>query len=130
MLSDHTQRHPLNFAMQEIGPRFGVVFAELWQDWFETMSQVAYQAHRACEFLAENGAPVGPVFGPVNLRSSRGASDGGNGAVDLDKLRQCLQSLDPTQAARVVHAVQTMQAMEAMLKKQRSRGNEAEEATW
>ena len=34
----------------------------------------------------------------------------------MDKLRQCLQSMDPMQAARVMHAVQTMQAMEAMLK--------------
>ena len=47
---------------------------------------------------------------------SRGPSEGPNGSIDMDKLKQCLQSMDPMQAARVMHAVQMMQAMEAMLK--------------
>ena len=48
----------------------------------------------------------------------------------MDKLKQCLQSMDSTQAARVMHAVQTMQAMEDMLQRQKSRTNEAEGAAW
>ncbi|HVO94458.1 MAG TPA: hypothetical protein VMT22_16535, partial [Terriglobales bacterium] len=53
-----------------------------------------------------------------------------NGPVDMDKLTKCLQSLDPTQAARVIYAVQTMQAMEALLEKRRARANESKGSTW
>jgi hypothetical protein len=35
--------------------------------------------------------------------------------IDMDKLRGCLQPMDPTQAAWVLHAFQTMQAIKAML---------------
>ena len=66
----------------------------------------------------------------LSISSSRGPSEGPNGSIDMDKLKQCLQSMDPMQAARVMHAVQMMQAMEAMLKRRRSRAEEAEEAAW
>jgi hypothetical protein len=33
----------------------------------------------------------------------------------MDKLRECLQAMDPARAARVLHAFQTMQAIKAML---------------
>jgi hypothetical protein len=129
MFSENAQPHPSNSDMLEPRLRFGVL-GELWHDWFETLSQVAYQTHRACEFLAENGAVSNGRFGPFDFRSWRHPSGPLNGSIDMDKLRQCLQSMDPIQAARVMHAVQMMQAMEAMLTGRRSRANEAEGPAW
>jgi len=130
MFSDDAQPHPSSFDTPESNLRFGMMLAELWHDWFETMSQVAYQTHRACEFFVENGGPLNGQFGPFDSRPSRGPSEGPNGSIDMDKLKQCLQSMDPTQAARVMHAVQTMQVMEAMLKRRSSRADDAEGTAW
>jgi hypothetical protein len=130
MFSDYAQPHPSNSDTPDSKLRFGMMLAELWHDWFEAMSHVAYQTHRACDFLAENGGPANGPFGPFDFRASHSPSEGSNGSVDMDKLKQCLHSMDPMQAARVMHAVQTMQAMEAMLKNRRSRASEAERAPW
>ena len=132
MFSDSAQRHPPDSEdpdVHESGRRFGMMLAELWHDWFEAMSEVAYQTHRACELLAEKG-PAGGRDGPFDLRSGRGPFGGLDGSIDMDKLRQCLQAMDPMQAAQVMHAVQMMQAMEAMLKRRRSRADEAEAPAW
>src|SRR5262249_30087848 len=110
--------------------RVGTIVAEIWQDWLQTMSQVAYQTHRACELLAENGEQSIAQFRPLASASSRGSSERTTGPVDIDRLRQCLQSMDPDQASQVVHAVQMMEAMETMLKGQRSRPNDAEGSAW
>jgi len=113
-----------------------MMLAELWHDWFEAMSEVAYQTHRACEFFVRHGgSPNGQhgrfsIHEPFDFRASRSPYEGPNGSIDMDKLKECLQSLDSMQAARIMHAVQTMQAMEAMLKRRRSRANQAEEAAW
>jgi hypothetical protein len=110
-----------------------MMLAELWHDWFEAMSEVAYQTHRACEFFVQHGGSPNGRFDfrePFDFRASRSPYEGPNGSIDIDKLKECLQSLDSIQAARVMHAVQTMQAMEAMLKRRRSRANQAEEAAW
>ncbi len=130
MFSDNAQPHWSSSDTPESNLRFGMMVAELWQDWFEVMSRVAYKTHRACEFLAENGAPSSAHYGPFDFRASGDPSAGPSGAIDMDKLQQCLQSMDPMQAARVMHAVRLVQAMEAMLKRQRPRASEAEEAAW
>ncbi len=130
MFSDNAQPHPSSSDKPESSLRFGMMLAELWHDWFEAVSEVAYQTHRACEFLAEKGGPANGRYGPFDSRPSRSPSEGPNSSIDMDKLKQCLQSMDPMQAARVMHAVQTMQAMEAMLNRRRSRANEAEGAAW
>jgi hypothetical protein len=126
MFFDNAQPHPSSAdASFETNPRLGMMLTELWHDWFEVMSQVALQTHRACEFLAENG---GPLSGRPDMW--RQWSDGQGDAVDIERLKQCLQSMDPRQAERVVHAVQMMQAMENMVRAKRSRQNQAQEATW
>jgi hypothetical protein len=136
MFFDDAPSHPSGSDTPESSLRFGMMLAELWHDWFEAMSEVAYQTHRACEFFVQNGGSPNGQYGPFNFRepfgfrSWRSPSEGLNGSIDMDKLKQCLQSMDPIQAARVIHAVQTMQAMEAMLKRRRSRANEAEGAAW
>jgi hypothetical protein len=107
-----------------------MMVAELWHDWFETMSHVAYQAHKTCEVLAETGAPPNGSYGPFSYGASRAESEMQNSSVDMDKLKECLQSMEPMQAARVMHAVQTMQAMEAMLKKRKARAAESEGTAW
>jgi hypothetical protein len=119
-----------NFLHPRVQPPLWHEAYELWHDWFETMSQVTYQTHRACEFLVQNAAASNGQHGPFDLRSWRDPSQGPKGSIDMDKLKQCLQSMDSTQAARVMHAVQTMQAMEDMLQRQKSRTNEAEGAAW
>ena len=130
MFSDNARPHPSSSDPAESNLRFGMMLAEFWHDWLEVMSQVAYQTHRACEFFVENGGPSNTQYGPFDSRPSRGPSEGRSGSIDMDKLKQCLQSMDPMQAARVMYAVQTMQAMEAMLKRRRSRANEPEGDAW
>jgi hypothetical protein len=130
MSSDDEWPYPSSSDSPEARLRFGMMLAELWHDWFETMSQVAYQTHRACEYFVQNAGPSSGRYGPFDSRPSRGPSEEPNGSIDMDQLKQCLQSMNPMQAARVMHAVQTMQAMEAMLNRRRSRANEAEGAPW
>jgi hypothetical protein len=129
MFSDDAQPHPSNSDIFEPRLRFGML-GELWHAWFETLSQVAFQTHRACEFLSENGPVSNGRFGPFDFRSLRRSSGAPNGVIDMEKLRQCLQSMEPAQAAQVMNTVQMMQAMEAMLAGRRSRDNEGEGPTW
>jgi hypothetical protein len=69
MFSDNAQARPSDFDASEASLRFRMMFAELWHDWFEAMSEVAYQTHRACEFLAENGAPLNGRQSPFDFFS-------------------------------------------------------------
>jgi hypothetical protein len=130
MFSDKQQPPPPTSYIPASSLRFGMRLTELWHDWFETMSQVTYQTHRACEFLVQNAAASNGQHGPFDLRSWRDPSQGPNGSIDMDKLKQCLQSMDSTQAARVMYAVQAMQVVEDMLKRQRSHANEPEGTAW
>ena len=127
MFSDNAQPHS-TFDTPESSVRVGMMLAELWHDWLGTVSQVAYQTHKTCEFFIENGVPSNGQHGPFDFM--RGLSEGSNGSIDMDRLKQCLQSMDPAQATRVMHAVQMMQAMEAILKRRRSRAEESEGAAW
>jgi len=125
MMFDDAQPHPSMFESPESELRFGRMLAELLHDWFEVMSRVAYQTHRACEFFVQNGEQ-----GPFASRARRRTPEGSNDSIDLDKLMECLRPMDPEQAAQVIYAVKAMQAMEAMLKKYRAQANEAEQAPW
>jgi len=122
--------HPSESDTPESSLRFGMKLAELWHDWFDAMSELSYRTHRACEFVAENGGLSNGRYGPFDFRPPRGPSEGLDGPIDMDRLKQCLQSMDPMQAARVMNAVQMMQAMEAMARRRRSRASEAEGAAW
>jgi hypothetical protein len=128
MFSDYA--HPSEADTPESSLRFGMMLAELWHDWFEAMSELAYRTHRACEFVAENGGLSNGRYGPFDFRPPRGPSEGPDGSIDMDGLKQCLQSMDPMQAARVLHAVQMMQAIEAMARRRRSRASAAEDTAW
>jgi hypothetical protein len=134
MFSDYT--HPSESDTPESNLRFGIMLAELWHDWFDAMSELAYRTHRACEFVAENGGLSNGRHRPFDFRPPHGPSEGLEDSIDMDRLKQCLQSMDPMQAARVMHAVQMMQAMEVMARRRRSRAsdasraNEAEGAAW
>jgi hypothetical protein len=130
MFSDNEHPHHSSSDGPDSGLRFGMMLAEVWHEWFAAMSEVAYHTHRACEFLAEHGGSLDRQFGAFGFPPYRDRSEGANASVDMDKLKQSLESLDPMQAARVLHAVQVMQTMEAMLKRRRSRAEEAEEAAW
>jgi hypothetical protein len=130
MFSGHWPPHPPGSDTPESKLRLSMMLAEIWHEWFETLSQVAYKTHRACEFLAENGAAAAGPFGPFDPRSAQGPSEWPDSSIDMDKLKQCLQSMEPTQAAQVMHAVQTMQAMEAILKGRRARANDADGTAW
>ena len=55
MFFDDAQEHPSQSDTPESGIRFAMMLAELWHDWFEAMSEVAYQTHRACEFFVQHG---------------------------------------------------------------------------
>ena len=128
MFSDNAQPHSSTVDTPESSLRVGMMLAELWHDWLGTVSQVAYQTHRTCEFFIENGVPSNGQYGPFDF--ARSPSEGSDGSIDMDRLKQCLQSMDPMQATRVMHAVQMMQAMEAMLKARRSRTDQSEGAAW
>jgi hypothetical protein len=133
MYYDDARPHPSDSEdsdAPEFKHRLGTVFVELWHDWFEALSEVAYQTHRAWDFLAENDGPLNSRRGFFGSRFSRGPFEGMNGSIDMDKLKECLQSMDPMEAARVMHAVQLVQAMEAMLRRRRSRAKGDDGAPW
>jgi hypothetical protein len=134
MFFDDARPHSSDGDIPESGIRFAMMFGELWHDWLEAMSEVAYQTHRACEFFAQNGVSSKGQFGnfrePFNSRPSHGEDEPPDGSIDMDKLKECLQSMDSMQAARVMHAVQMMQVMEAILRRRRSRANQAEGSAW
>jgi hypothetical protein len=130
MFSGSARPFPSDFDGSESGLRLGMMVAELWNDWFEAISEVAYQTHRACEFFIENGDPLNDRFERFDFRRSHRPFEGLNGAIDIEKLKQCLQTMEPMQAARVIHAVQMMQALEAMLKRRRARSSETEDTPW
>lgn len=129
MFPNHEQPYPPNFDTPESSLRFGMMLAELLHDWFEVMSHVAYQTHRACEFFVQNGGPPGGHDGPFS-HSWRSPPEGSNSSIELGELQECLRSMEPKQAAQVLHAVRTMQAMEAMLKKYRSQKETSEGTAW
>ncbi|SRR6266568_2829539 len=130
MFSENPRSHPSSSDTPEAGLRFGMMLAEIWHDWFEAMSEVAYQTHKACEVFIDNGGPSYRRYGPFDFRSSANPFEDPNGSIDMDKLKECLRALDPIQAARVMHAVQMIQAMESMLRRRRSRTNEPQENAW
>jgi hypothetical protein len=43
MFFDDAQQHPSESDIPESGIRFAMMLAELWHDWFEATSEVAYQ---------------------------------------------------------------------------------------
>src|SRR6476646_7625384 len=77
MFCDSAHPHQSSFDTHESRLRFGMRFAELWHEWFDTMSQVAYQTHRACEFLAENGGPSNGQYGQTQTMPARDGSGAG-----------------------------------------------------
>jgi len=108
--------------------RSAVVMADFWYQWFQAMAQMAYQARQACQFFAEAGVvrdgPQSPTAGTAP------PGEAPIGAVDLNKLRESLKSIDPMQAAQVMHAVQMMQAMDVMQRRQRSHPNATMPGIW
>lgn len=136
MFFDDARSHSSDADIPESGIRFAMMLGELWHDWLEAMSEVAYQTHRACEFFAQNGASSKGQQKPFNFgeafdfRASPSEHGGPNGSIDMEKLRESLQSMDSMEAARVIHAVQMMQTMEAILRRRRSRANQAEGDAW
>jgi hypothetical protein len=85
--------HSSDSDTPESGIRFAMALAELWHDWFEAMSEVAYQTHRACEFFVQNGGPSKGQYRPFNFRepfdfrASSSEYEGPNGSIDIDKLK-------------------------------------------
>jgi replicative superfamily II helicase len=130
MFSGNSRPHFSDFDGPESNLRFGMMVADLWHDWFEAISEVAYQTHRACEFFMENGGPLNERYERFDFRRSFKSSEAPHDSIDMEKLKECLQSMEPTQAARVIHAVQMMQAMDAMLRRRRSRTRETEGNPW
>ena len=131
MFSQNAQPHSSKSSMPfESNLRFGMTLAQFLHEWFETMAQMVDLTRRACELFVENGGASTGQAGPSGLKTPRNASEQVNGSVDMEKLKQSLQSMDPMQAAQVMHAVQVMQAMETMQRGQRSRANEPHGAAW
>ena len=77
----------------ESGPRFRALFGEIWHDWLEAISDVAYQTHRACEYLSENSDPSNLRHGPFDPYW-RAQAEGANGSIDMKKLEECLRSME------------------------------------
>ena len=130
MFFDDVQPHPSSSESSKSNLGLRMMVAEFLHDWFEIMSQVAYQTHRACEFFVANESPLSRHQGRFGPRSWNGLFGESSSSIDMEKLKECLRPMEPTQAAQVVHAVQTMHAMEAMLRRYRSRVDETEGAAW
>jgi hypothetical protein len=105
--------------------RMATAQADLMHQMFLKAAEVADHTRKACQAFAEQAGPAYAPFG-----SSPGFAPPGSpgnarpGApVDLEKLRQSLQTMDPVQAAQVMHAVQVVQAMEGARRRQQATGS-------
>jgi hypothetical protein len=87
MFSDDAQPLSSRFDPPKSRPPFRMTLVELlWREWFETMSQVAYQRKEPASFFVQNGSPTNGRFGPFDLRSSHSASEGPNGRLTWTNL--------------------------------------------
>jgi hypothetical protein len=128
MFYQNAQPHSSNSRMPfESNLRFGVTLAQFLHEWFEAMAQMADLTRRACDLFVENGGASTTQAKPP---SPRNASEQQSGSVDMEKLKQSLQSMDPMQAAQVMHAVQVMQTMEMMQRGQNARANGPQPTAW
>src|SRR5262249_1829009 len=82
MFFDDAPPHASGFETPESNLRFRMMVAEFLHDWFEVMSQVAYQTHRACEFFVQDGGPLNRQYGPHGFRSWRGPAEASNHPID------------------------------------------------
>src|SRR5438552_8043023 len=110
MFYDDARPYSSDSDTPESGIRFAMVLAELWHDWFEAMSEVAYQTHRACEFFVQHGGSPNGQHGRFyfrehfDFRTSRTPYEWPNGSIDMDKLKECLQRLESMQPWRALNA--------------------------
>jgi hypothetical protein len=99
--------------------------ADLMHQMLLKAAEVADHTRKACHAFAEQG---GMAYAPFGLNAAF-ATPGWSamarpGApVDMEKLRQSLQTMDPVQAAQVVHAVQVVQAMDDARRRQQATGS-------
>jgi hypothetical protein len=114
--------------------RSAITAAEFWCHWFETMAEMARQARQACQLFTDAGMARPEQHGaPATAAPWAAARPDGtrpDDSVDLKQLRESLKSMDPRQAAQVLHAVQMVQAMDRMQQRQRSRPNGATAGIW
>lgn len=87
-------------------------------------AEVVDHARKACQAFAEQSGTAYTPFGSATAFSTPGspgtARPGGH--VDIETLKQSLRTMDPVQAAQVLHAVQVMQAMDGVHRRQHAAG--------
>jgi hypothetical protein len=98
--------------------------ADLMHQMLLKAAEVADHTRKACQAFAQQGGMAHAPFGLNAAFAPPGSSATARpGApVDMEKLRQLLQTMDPVQAAQVVHAVQVVQAMEDARRRQQAAG--------
>jgi hypothetical protein len=104
--------------------RMATAQADLMYQMLLKAAEVADHTRKACQAFAEQGGMAYAPFGWNAAFATPGSSATAHpGApVDMEKLRQSLQTMDPVQAAQVMHAVQVVQAMDDARRRQQATG--------
>nr|UXE44361.1 hypothetical protein Hi04_10k_c209_00023 [uncultured bacterium] len=105
--------------------RMATAQADLMHQMLLKAAEVADHTRKACQAFAEQGGMAYAPFGSNAAFATPGSSATARpGApVDMDKLRQSLQTMDPVQAAQVIHAVQVVQVMDDARRRQQATGS-------
>jgi hypothetical protein len=87
-------------------------------------AEVVDHTRKACQAFAEqSGAACAPLGSTAAFATPGSPGTARPGApVDMEKLKQSLQTMDPVQAAQVLHAVQVVQAMDSAHRRQQAAG--------
>ena len=100
--------------------RMAMTQAESMHQMLLKMAEFFIQICKAHQAFAEQGwtmyAPSGSTAAPPTPASPSTARPGA--PVDVEQLKQLLQTMDPIQAAQVLHAVQLVQAMDYVHRRQ------------
>jgi len=100
--------------------RMATAQADLMHQILLKAAEVADHTRKACQAFAEQGGAAYAPFGstaPFAAPGSPGTARPG-APVDMERLKQLLQAMDPVQAAQVMHAVQVVQAMDSAHRRQ------------
>jgi hypothetical protein len=123
--------------------RMAMAQADVMHQMLLKAAEVLDEVRKACQAFAEHGGAAYAPFGSTAAFSTAGSpstpgspptpgspSTPGSpgmarpvGPVDMEKLKQSLQTMDPIQAAQVLHAVHVVQAMDGAHRRQQAAGS-------
>jgi hypothetical protein len=105
--------------------RMAMAQADVMHQMLLKAAEVLDEIRNACQAFAEHGGAAYAPFSSTAAFSTAGSPGMARpvGPVDMEKLKQSLQTMDPIQAAQVLHAVHIVQAMDGAHRRQQAAGS-------